>query len=54
MFSYGMVGYITIILLVLGGVFLMATKMTGRILNLIISAGIILFVLYVLRTNGVF
>ena len=53
MFSYGMVGYITIILLLVGAVFLMATRITGKIFNLVITAGIILFTLYVLRMNGV-
>lgn len=50
---FGMVGYITIILLAGAAVFLAATKATGKIISIVVSVGIVLFVLSVLRSNGI-
>ena len=50
---FGMVGYITVILLVLAAVFLAATKATGKIISIVVSVGIVLFIMSVLKSNGI-
>ena len=53
MYRFGMVGYITIILLIVGAVFLIATKVTGKAISLAVSLGILAFIGYVLVQNGI-